>query len=286
MPLSRIFFIEGLIPIGWALVIVVFLPPTPETVRFGFSAEEKEVLIQRSRAAHNTGESKIIPKLIPKLFIQPQFIMVVLIDCGAHFCTSSMSNFLPDILYGLGYDEKEAQIMSVIVYACAFVALIVTGYLSDRFQQRGYAIATVSCIGILGYALLLGITNNTGRFVATCLVGMGTYPMIVLTLVWTATNNVGYTYRASAAACINVIAQCIAISGNQAYQDPPYYRKGLGISIAMITMSGVSALVLRVWLIRLNKKKVAERDGEEAARLRGCSVDEIGNKHPDFFFAY
>lgn len=267
-------------------MIFSLLPSTPETVRFGFRTEEKEVLIQRSRAAHNTGESKIIPKLILKLFMQPQFLMVVLIDCGAHFCTSSMSNFLPDILFGLGYEEKEAQIMSVIVYACAFVALLVTGYLSDRFQQRGYAIAIVSCIGILGYALLLGITNDTGRFVAACLVGMGTYPMIVLTMVWTAANNVGYTYRASATAFINIIAQCVAISGNQVYQDPPYYRKGLGASLVMITMSGVSALVLRVWLMKLNRKKVAERDGEEAARLRVCSVDEIGNKHPDFLFAY
>lgn len=281
-----IFFIEGILPIGWAFIIFALLPPTPETTRFGFTAEEKDILVKRSRTAHNTGESKIKPKLILKLFFQPQFIMVALIDCGAHFCTSSLSNFLPAILHGLGYDEKRAQLMSVIVYACAFVSLIAAGRLSDYFQRRGLAIVALACIAILGYALLLGITNNTGRFIAACLVGMGVYPMIVITMVWTATNNVGYTYRASAAACINIVAQCISISGNQAYQDPPYYKKGLGASLGMISMSGVASMVLVGWLKRLNKKKLVERDSDEARRLRGYSVDEIGNQHPDFIFSY
>lgn len=281
-----IFFIEGIIPIGWAFVIFALLPPTPETVRFGFKPAEKEVLIQRSRSAHNTGESKIIPKLIGKLFLQPQFLMVVLIECGGHFCVSSLSNFLPDILYGLGYSETKAQLMSVIVYACAFVGLMLSGWLSDRYQQRGLAIAINSIIAAIGYALLLGIDDNTGRLAAACLVGLGAYPILVLCMVWTASNNVGYTYRASAAACINIIAQCFSISGNQAYSDPPYYRKGLGASLGMISMSGVVSLLLMVWIRWANKKKMATRDSDQARMLREKSVDEIGNKHPDFYFAY
>ena len=70
---SRIFFIEGLVPIVWAFVILLLLPSTPETVRWFFNSEEKEIVIKRSRAAHNTGEVKVIPKLVFKVLKQPQF---------------------------------------------------------------------------------------------------------------------------------------------------------------------------------------------------------------------
>jgi sugar phosphate permease len=283
-----IFLIEGIVPIAWSFIVFIFLPPTPETTRFPirFTPSEQSVLIARSRAAHNTGESKIIPKFILKLLKQPQFIMLALIDCGGHFCVSSLSNFLPDILFGLGYDEKEAQIMSVIVYACAFVSLLLSGYLSDRFHRRGLAIIINCLIAAVGYILLLSVTNQKIRFFAACLVAMGTFPITVLSLVWTALNNVGYTYRASAAALINVIAQCISISANQAYADPPYYRKGLGASLGMVCVSGAVSVLLCLWVRRANGKKIREREGEEARRLREESVDILGCKHPDFMFSY
>ena len=68
-----IFLIEGIVPIGWSFVVLAFLPATPESARFGFSPEEKAIIVQRSRAAHNTGESKILPKLTLKPLLELQF---------------------------------------------------------------------------------------------------------------------------------------------------------------------------------------------------------------------
>lgn len=281
-----IFLIEGIVPIAWAFVILILLPGTPERIRWGFTAAEKEVVIQRSRAVHNTGDSKIRPALILKLLADPKFWMVTLVDSGAHFCTSTLSNFTPAILQGLGYEGVNAQLMAVVVYAAAFVGIIASCWMSDRLQQRGVLICINAALAAVGYALLLALTNDTARLVATCLVAACAYPLIVLSLTWTASNNVGYTFRASAAALINVVAQMVAIGGNQAFNDPPYYRKGLSVSLGMICMSGVVAALLVVYLRALNARKRREQYSEKGERVRGCTVDEVGNAHPDFFFSY
>src|SRR5262249_28653980 len=102
-PWRWIFLIEGVVPIGWAFVVLAFLLPTPETVKFFFTEEEKGVIVKRSRRANNTGESKIKPKLILKLLMDPKFWMLVGIESATVFCVTSLSNFLPDILHGFGW---------------------------------------------------------------------------------------------------------------------------------------------------------------------------------------
>ncbi|KAH9905139.1 putative pantothenate transporter [Xylariomycetidae sp. FL2044] len=283
-----IFFIEGLVPIAWSFVIFFTLPPTPETVRLGFTPEEKTLVLRRSRAAHNTGRGQIRSALIGRLLLDYKFWLLALIDAGSHFCVSSISNFMGDILAGLTREDAEDsvrnQLLTVVVYAVSFVGILLAARVSDRLRRRGYVISACCAVGVVGYALLLALTDATGRLVATCVVAFGCYSPIVLTLAWTATNNPGYTYRASAAALINVFAQAVAIGGNQAFEDPPYYRVGLGASLAMIAMSGLVSLLL-VWVYgRENEKKKRRQDSPEADANRGKSIDEIGNRHPDFFY--
>ncbi|KAI1077789.1 putative pantothenate transporter [Whalleya microplaca] len=284
-----IFLIEGVVPIAWAFVILFLLPNTPETISWGFKPEEKALVIKRSRASHNTGDGKIRPKLILKLLADVKFWMVTVIDCGAHFCASSMTNFLGDILKDLtteSEDSVESQLLTVIVYAVAFVAIIAVARISDKIHRRGYLISACSCVAVIGYALLLALTHPTARLVATCLVSAGTYPIVVLSLAWVASNNVGFTFRASAAALINVIAQAVSIAGNQAFNDPPYYRIGLGASLGMISLSGIMAFLLVLYLKRENAKKKRQQYTQEAEWDRPKSLDDIGNTHPDFFYSY
>lgn len=280
-----IFFIEGLVPMGWAFVVFFFLPRTPETApSLYFTPEEKEVLVSRSRSAQNTGESKIQPKLILKLLIDPKFWLLSCVDMGTHFCSSSLSHFLPDILEGFGWSSVKSQLMTVIVYSCAFVWIIVSARVADKLDWRGLVICINACIAVGAYAMLIGLTSNVGRFVATCLAAASTYPNVVLVLSWTAINNPGYTYRASAAAIVNIVSQCLAISGNQAYADPPLYRTGNSAALSLMALSCVCSIVLMLHLKRENKKKMENVHSEEATRLRQFTVDEISHRHPDILF--
>jgi hypothetical protein len=116
---------------------------------------------------------------------------------------------------------------------------------------------------------------------------MGLYPNVVVNLTWSASVNIGYTYRASATALINSIGQAVAISSNQAYIDPPYYHKGIGASLGMIGFSMAMATLLLFTLKWENAKKKREQFSEESDRIRRTqTIDEVGNKWPDYFFMY
>ena len=277
---------QGIVPIGWAFVVFFCLPASPETLGFGFTKDEKEILIKRSRAAYNTAESKVRPKLLLKLLADPKFWPLVLMECGIHYCASSIGNFLPDILRTFGWSSVKAQLMTVVVYACAFVSIIFCCRMADKLRQRGLMIVICCSLGAIGYCMLLAATNDTVRFAATCIVAMGVFPNTVICMAWMASITIGYTYRAGAAAIINVIATCVAISGNQAYSDPPTYRIGHGSAMGMIVLTGLTAAALSVWLRILNKQKRLRQYTDEAEGLRECSIDDIGNKHPDFFYGY
>ncbi|KIW92662.1 uncharacterized protein Z519_06509 [Cladophialophora bantiana CBS 173.52] len=280
-----LFLIEGILPIGWAFVVVTFLPPTPEKVRFFFSEEEKHLIVKRSRIAHNTGESKIRPKLILNVLIDPKFWMSVCIESATLFCLQSLSNFLPAILYGFGWSTIKSQLMSVVVYACAFVAIIFSARVSDKTSRRGLIIIANATVATLGYILLLTLKQPAGRFAGACIVAMGLYPNVVINLTWAASTNIGYTHRATATALINSIAQAVAISGNQAYVDPPYYRRGHAASLGMIGFEIVVATTMLFVLKHENEKKKREQHSEKAEEVRRKhTIDDVGNRHPDYFF--
>jgi MFS family permease len=255
-------------------------------VRWFFQPDEKAAVLQRSRAAHNTGEGNVLWRLVPRALAQPQFWMIALIYAGAHFCTGSISAFAPDMLRGLGYEGTPAQLLSVAVYGVAFVAVLAAARLSDRISRRGLVVCACAALGALGYLLLLVLEPATSRLVATCVVAAGVFPINVLAAVWMASNNVGYTYRASAVALANIVSQLIAMAGSFAFTDPPYYRKGLGASLGMVAMTGVVSVLLMVYLRAMNARKTREQRTEKAAELRDKSIEEVGNNHPDFFFSF
>ncbi|PVH92544.1 MFS general substrate transporter [Periconia macrospinosa] len=281
-----IFLVEGILPVGWSVVIALFLPPTPNSIRRGFSAAEKTMLVRRAESAHNTGDRTIAPRLILRVLADPQFWLIGLIQGGMLLCSSSTSNFLPTIMTGLGYEGVRAQLMSVIPYAVSFVCNIVICRLSDLSRLRGVWILGCCLVTAVGYIVLLTTTNLAGRLVATCLITGGANAPATICFAWMASANVGYTYRGSALSMINIMAHLIALGGQQAFIDPPLYRRGETVSVVVVLVTAGLTVVLLLYFRRMNAKKRREQYSEQAEKWRGLSIDEIGNRHPDFFFSF
>lgn len=93
-----IFLIEGVLPIGFAFVVLFLLPASPSEVRYGFTETEKEELVQRSERAHNSSEARLQPKKILKLLMSIHFWLFTILYCVSLFTISSLSNFLPALV--------------------------------------------------------------------------------------------------------------------------------------------------------------------------------------------
>ncbi|KAJ5260497.1 hypothetical protein N7478_012102 [Penicillium angulare] len=279
-----IFLIEGLMPCVAAFFVLFLLPNSPETLRFGFTAEEKALVVRRSRRAHNTSEARLELKKIPLVLLSIHFWLLLGIACCGHFCVGSISNFLPAIIQGFGYTSMNTQLFSVIVYACACVGVLFWAKVADRTNARGLTMAASTCGAIVGYSLLLGLENDKARFGATCLVAFSVYPSVVLQLSWAAMSFVGYTRRGSSLAFTNIFSQIFAICGTQAYSDPPYYRKGNASALGLSCVSLVLSLGLRWYFSAVNKTKASEQFSEDARSQRRKGLEELGDKHPDFLY--
>lgn len=58
--------------IGFGLIIFFLLPPVPERLKWGWTEEEKQISLRRTREAYNEVEAKIRPKHLLELFKDPK----------------------------------------------------------------------------------------------------------------------------------------------------------------------------------------------------------------------
>ncbi|KAF3057119.1 hypothetical protein GL218_06034 [Daldinia childiae] len=279
-----IFLIEGIAPMLFSLVVFFFLPSSPKHLKYGFTEEEKQHIAQRSAKAHNTEEGSVEFKKIWKVLLDGHFWLFILTSCGGSFCQSSLSNFLPDIIQGFGYSDVNAQLFTIIVYVSGCIGILLFSRIADKTNARGIVQAVSLIPAVIGYAVLIWVTNKEVRFAATCFIAFSIFPSTVLQMSWAAMSFVGYTRRGSVLAFFNVFPHLFAISGNQAYQDPPYYSVGNSAALGMAIMMLVSTVALRFYLAYLNKKKAENQYTEKSNELRLKSIEELGDYHPDFFY--
>ncbi|KAG2180009.1 hypothetical protein INT43_003796 [Umbelopsis isabellina] len=247
-PWQWLFLIEGIMSVGFSLIVWLLLPPVPENVYFGFTADEKRIAIARSVQAFNTIDAKVNKAHIKDIFKQPFIYFMVIAYSGTIVALSSLTNFLPSIIQGMGYSSVDAQLMT-------------------------------------GYILLLAVRASVvGRYVALCIIAAGMYPSVPIVLTWTNVNIIGYTRRATAAAAVNMIAQVFGVVANLLFTKPPYYTSGIAFVVAAMGVAVITELIAIFWLRAQNKKKRVAHATPEAEQQREKSYEDLGNAHPDFFF--
>jgi MFS family permease len=102
--------------------------------------------------------------------------------------SSTLSYFYPTLVKGLGYTSHMAQYMVVPIYAVAFVAVVVTGYVMDKIPQyRGLVIAGWLGISLICSICVCTIYNFTARYVLLVFMAAG---------LW-ASNGLALSYAAS-----------------------------------------------------------------------------------------
>ncbi|OQU96216.1 hypothetical protein CLAIMM_02327 [Cladophialophora immunda] len=282
-----LFLVEGIPSIAVGILILLLLPQFPDRLKKHWLFTEDEIALAVSRAsAYNVAGAKIKWSDVLRALREPKTYMVACIYGGVGMGSAAVGNFLPSIIKSFGYSAIHSQLFTVIPYACATVSLVAVNYVSDRFRRKGIFVAGCLVLSIVGYIILMTITNNAGRIVATCLVVSGIYPAIILVFSWANTNSCGYTKRATSWAVAGIFAQCFSIAASQVYTDPPRYLKGHGVMLAFLSLSLINTLALYLWMKRANAKK---EEIELDYRQRGIahphystSLEDEGDGHIKF----
>ncbi|KAK4497119.1 hypothetical protein PRZ48_011569 [Zasmidium cellare] len=286
-PWQWLFLIEGVIAVGFGLLVAALLPRYPDRLLKGkhwlFGKEEIQLVVERTAGkvlpipqniiqaelfvlAWNTPNARTAPRQILAMFRDPKSYAFALMNSATGLTLSTTGVFLPTFIKQLGYSAVNAQLFSVIPYACAFVAVLVVSYISDRLNVKGPFIAAGFAMCAVGYVVLLTEYSAAAGMVATCLITSGTYPCIVLGVAWLGINNAGFTKRAATWALSEVFAQAFAIMGIQLYgKGAPRFLTGHSTVLAFQCLAVVVALAAMAAFKYLNKKRDRAL-GEYAAR--------------------
>jgi len=197
----------------------------------------------------------------------------------------SYSLFLPTIIKSLGngkYTVVHSQLLTVPPNACAFVTVLLTGYISDRTGVRGPFMLVGITIAIIGYVLLICTGNPHINYAGTFLVAAGIFPCSPLVMGWLANNLAPHYVRATGTGVQIMVANMAAFIATFTYltKDAPRYITGHAINLGTL---GVAFVLVSSMIIYVKVENKRREQGKRDDRLAG-GVDQamLGYRHPSF----
>ncbi|CAD6454357.1 d784c3a0-d163-423c-926f-9ec128be12a0 [Sclerotinia trifoliorum] len=273
-----LFLVEGLPCVATGILTYFVLPDSPEKARF---LNEEEKAVARARGVRQVGAEEeraggVKWADIAAALVDPKNYLTAFMYFSCNVSFSSLPVFLPTILNEMGFTSVDAQGLSAPPYFLAFLVVIISAYIADRTQQRGYVLMCLSVIGAVGY-ILLATTSSVGpRYTGVCLAAAGIFPAIANILPWVLNNQGSDTKRGAGIAILNIVGQCGPLLGTRMYPtgDAPYYRKGMWVCTAFMIFNGILAFALRT-LLNWENKRLDQKYGEVGRRdANGIVVGE------------
>ncbi|KAJ7765742.1 major facilitator superfamily domain-containing protein [Mycena metata] len=259
-----IFIIEGAITVLFGLVSFALLPSSPDHARF-FNEEEKAYVKSRLKedgAIEDEASSAFNWGDVVKAFTSVHVILVGVIFFFSGVVLYSLAYFTPSIVQSLGYTAAKAQLMSVPPFSVAFVMTMITAWISDRYQCRGWVTVFGSVLCIAGFGMFLGSLNHHVQYGSLFLSISGTYLMAPAISTWNANNAAPHVRRATAIAIGFIMTNSGGILATWllgSLSPPPRYTKATKVLLIFSVFMGFFAILNIVWLKRENNKKKVTR---------------------------
>ncbi|UZP38440.1 hypothetical protein NXS19_006256 [Fusarium pseudograminearum] len=191
------------------------------------------------------------------------------------------SFFIPTILREMGYAAERAQLLTIPVYIVAAIGCLTAAFLADRLRHR-YSFTMIGVVlTTIGYILLLCQQNiPTGaRYLALFMLVSGGYITQPVLLGWLSNTMSGHYKRSISSAVQIGLGNIGGIVASNVFfaQEAPQYWTGLGVSLGMVWVCGISCTLFYFLAIRENKRR--DR-GERDDRLLGPDAMNLGDDHP------
>ncbi|KAJ6630309.1 major facilitator superfamily domain-containing protein [Mycena sp. CBHHK59/15] len=251
-----IFIIEGAITVVFGLVSFFLLPASPQHARF-FNEQEKAYvhakLKEDGALAQDEAADSFSWSEVSKAFASVHVILVGVIFFFSGVVLYSLAYFTPSIVQTLGYTAARAQLMSVPPFSVAFVLTMITAYISDRYQCRGWMTVFASVLCTIGFAMFLGSSNHHVQYGSLFLSIPGTYLMAPAISTWNANNAAPHVRRATAIAIGFIMTNSGGILATWllgSLSPAPKYTKATKILLIFSVLMGVFALLNIVHLTR------------------------------------
>jgi predicted MFS family arabinose efflux permease len=163
-------------------------------------------------------------------------------------CSGTISYFIPTLMKSLGYKNRNAQFMTVPIYAVALVMSLSGGYIADKTQQKAFVIAGAGTLATIAYVICTVVQNPKVKYAMICFGAGGVWTVIPIFLSWVVIMFDGREKRAVAIAAINGFGNLSSIWGSFFWpkEQAPKYVMGFAITCALCA-SAVVVVLFTKW---------------------------------------
>ncbi|KAJ5010305.1 putative transporter [Colletotrichum sp. SAR 10_99] len=161
----------------------------------------------------------------------------------------------------MGHGTLAANYLTIPVYCLGALAFLTFAFLSDKYGKCGFFLFGTNILGAVGYAILIGVSNNAVRYFACFVCTIAVYNGTGLNLAWLNVNMAPQYRRATAIGIQQTIRNSAGAVAGQIYRSSPYL---LGNSFSLGAIFVAECLVMTHWfyLRKLEKEKRAILSGE------------------------
>lgn len=274
------FLVEGLASFCLVPITFIWLPSKMSDATW-LNSDEKAFLARRhlkNRGVYDEAE-KFRWSEIGRCAKDWKIYVQSIIHFGANTTLFALTTFMPRIVAGLGFTSKvDSQLLTVPVYFVAGLFFFILARFADRTKKSSMIMRIGQALLMLGYILLLAISHPGGRFFGLFVLSLGLYTSPATNVVWCSTMHAGYFKRAVATAMIQFIGNISgAVIGFMfPTESGPRYIMGMGIALALTTVSMFLTFFLSFMLKRENKRR-------EGLIAQGAQDQpELGDMNPYF----
>ena len=283
-----IFIMEGI-----ATVLIggttYFILPSDKPAESGkwLSDEEKRYLTLRVWYDGNANRGMVqVERFSWKILRDTLLDWKIWAGCPLYWANSlplfSLAFFLPTIVADFGYSGNIANLLTIPIYAVALIVTIFVAWYTDRIQQRAYCLISCYALAIIGLILLMTIPISSvgGRYFALILMASGALSAPGALISWVSNNLSGSWKRAIGLAFMMGGGNLAGAIGSNIFiaSEAPSYPTGFGVCLATTSFAFCVAIVMRICLSRLNKRRTAMTDEQ----LRRFSPEQLEHMGPLF----
>ena len=196
---------------------------------------------------------------------------------------------MPQIMKNMGYTSANAQLLTIPPYVLGAFSAFVSAAFSDRHKWRMPFIVGPQLLVLVGFAISFAyardIENRIGEmYFAVSLACIGLYPIIPGANAWNANNLAGPLKRSAGIAYLGTFASAGGLAGSFIYieSEAPTYPTGFGTSLAMAGAGVAAALLLEIFLWRINARDARLTVQDIKDRYTDDELIDMGDKSPLF----
>ncbi|KAJ5706669.1 hypothetical protein N7488_006470 [Penicillium malachiteum] len=246
--------------VGHMNVLVWFiLPDYPEKCHF-LTSGEKALATQRLSVEETDSERKSMTWSDAKAVLTEWRLYAhYLIYFGISTPFSSLSLFTPTIVAGLGYENLEAQLMTVPPYAVAYVVTVAVSWSADYFNARSLHSAVFAFIGAMGFlaSAVLPADAYMHRYGCLIVAASGPFSCIPPLLGWLS-SNLPLSAEIGLAIALNISfgapGKIVGVWIYKSDQEDRGYPTGHWTNAALLLLVSVTCILMRQYYGWLNKK--------------------------------